>query len=64
MIDKMSSPLMLKNINTILKNNPVLLETQQNIALEDILGRELIVDSYYVPIEGQALRKNLISLSV
>lgn len=55
---------MLKNINTILKNNPVLLETQQNIALEDILGRELIVDSYYVPIEGQALRKNLISLSV
>lgn len=55
---------MLKNINTILKNNPVLLETQQNIALEDILGRELIVDSYYVPIERQALRKNLISLSV
>ena len=33
-------------------------------ALEDILGRELIVDSCYVPIEGQALRKNLVSLSV
>ena len=33
-------------------------------ALEDILGRELIVDSCYVPIEGQALRKNLMSLSV
>ena len=64
MIDKLSSPLMLKNINTILKNNPALLETWQTIALEDILGRELIVDSCYVPIEGQALRKNLMSLSV
>lgn len=64
MIDKLSSPLMLENINTILKNNPALLETWQTIALEDILGRELIVDSRYVPIEGQALRKNLMSLSV
>ena len=64
MIDKLSSPLMLENINTILKNNPALLETWQTIALEDILGRELIVDSCYVPIEGQALRKNLMSLSV
>jgi hypothetical protein len=64
MIDKLSRPLMLENINTILKNNPVLLETWQTIALEDILGRELIVDSRYVPIEGQALRKNLMSLSV
>ena len=64
MLDKLSSPLMLENINTILKNNPVLLETWQTIALEDILGRELIVDSCYVPIEGQALRKNLMSLSV
>lgn len=64
MIDKMSSPLILENINTILKNNPVLLETQQTIALEDILGKELIVDSCYVPIEEQALRKNLMSLSV
>ena len=45
-------------------DNPVLLETWQTIALEDILGRELIVDSCYVPIEGQALRKNLMSLSV
>ena len=64
MIDKLSSPLMLENINTILKNNPALLETWQTIALEDILGRELIVDSCYVPIEGQDLRKNLMSLSV
>lgn len=64
MIDKLSSPLMLENINTILKNNPALLEIWQTIALEDILGRELIVDSCYVPIEGQALRKNLMSLSV
>ena len=64
MLDKLSSPLVLENINTILKNNPVLLETWQTIALEDILGRELIVDSCYVPIEGQALRKNLMSLSV
>lgn len=61
---KLSSPLMLENINTILKNNPALLETWQIIALEDILGRELIVDSCYVPIGGQALRKNLMSLSV
>ena len=41
MLDKLSSPLVLENINTILKNNPVLLETWQTIALEDILGREL-----------------------
>lgn len=63
MIDKLSSPLMLENINTILSNNPALLETWQTVALEDILGRELIVDSCYVPIEGQALRQNLMSLS-
>lgn len=63
MIDKLSSPLMLENINTILNNNPALLETWQTIALEDILGRELIVDSRYVPIEGQALKENLMSLS-
>lgn len=63
MIDKLSSPLLLENINTILNNNPALLETWQTIALEDILGRELIVDSHYVPIEGQALKENLMSLS-
>lgn len=63
MIDKLSSPMMLENINTILNNNPALLETWQTIALEDLLGRELIVDSCYVPIEGQALKENLMSLS-
>ena len=45
------------------KEKTALLETWQTIALEDILGRELIVDSCYVPIEGQALRQNLMSLS-
>ena len=54
---------MLENINTILNNNPALLETWQTIALEDILGRELIVDSRYVPIEGQVLKEKLMSLS-
>ena len=63
MIDKLSSPMMLENINTILTNNPTLLETWQTIALEDLLGRELIVDSCYVPIEGQVLKENLMSLS-
>lgn len=63
MIDKLSSPMMLENINTILNNNPTLLETWQTIALEDLLGRELIVDSCYVPIEGQVLKENLMSLS-
>lgn len=63
MINKLSSPLVLENINTILNNNPNLLETWQTVALEVILGRELIVDSCYVPIEGQALRQNLMSLS-
>lgn len=62
MIDKLSSPLMLESINTILSNNPALLETWQTIALEDILGSELIVDSCYVPIKGQALKENLMSL--
>lgn len=63
MIDKLSSPRMLENINTILNNNPALLETWQTVALEEILGRDLIVDSSYVPIEGQALRQSLMSLS-
>ncbi|WP_418702919.1 hypothetical protein [Anaerotignum faecicola] len=63
MINKLSSPLMLENINTILNNNLALLETWQTIALEDILGRELIEDFRYVPIEGQALKENLMSLS-
>lgn len=59
MIDKLSSPLMLENINAILNNNQTLLETWQTIALEDILGRELIVNSCYVSIDGRALRKNI-----
>lgn len=63
MIDKLSSPLMLENINTILNNNPALLETWQTMALEEILGRELVVDSCYIPIEAHDLRKNIMSPS-
>ena len=63
LVDKLSSPMMLESINMILKNNPALLETWQTIALEDILGRELIVNACYVPIDGQVLKAKFVSIS-
>ena len=63
MLDKLSSPLVLENINTILKNNPVLLETWQTISLEDILGKAWQEDGYVlertVDVHITRLRKKL-----
>lgn len=59
MIEKLSDPLLIENINTILDNNPTLLEEWQSVALSGILGCELIINTRFVPIDGLALRQCL-----
>ena len=62
MLDKLSSPLVLENINTILKNNPVLLKHGRPLHWKIFWGRELIVDSAMFLLRDRLLRKNLMSL--
>lgn len=59
MIEKLSDPKLLSNINVILSNNIDLLENWQMAALKDILKRELVQDGNYIPIESENLRKQL-----
>lgn len=44
--------------------NAALIETWQTIVLEDILEREVIVESCYVLVERQTLKKKRMSLSM
>ena len=59
MIEKLTDPKLLSNINVILSNNIDLLETWQMAALKDILERELVQDGNYIPIESENLREHL-----
>lgn len=51
-------------INCIVQNNPKLLDEWQSIALSDILGRAIIHDSHYIPIDEQILRRKLLDIPV
>ena len=59
MIEKLTDPKLLGNINKILSNNIGLLETWQMAALNDILERELVQDGNYIPIESENLSENV-----
>lgn len=59
MIEKLSNPALLKNINYILDHNPALLEEWQSIALSSILGYNVIEGDRFAPIEINNLRNSL-----
>lgn len=61
-MERLSNANVIGNINSILEENPMLLEEWELIALSNILGRELIVDKEYVPIGDNEFRKALTSL--
>lgn len=62
LIEKLSSPEVLSSINALLKSKPELLEEWETMALSDILGRSLVKDGKYVPIESGGF-KNALTLS-
>jgi hypothetical protein len=57
-VAKLSNPQFVDSKNEILKNNPNLLKVKSP-ALSLILGRALILDGEYVPIENKALQETL-----
>ncbi len=59
MLDALSNTSIIESINSIIANNPALLEEWQSIALEGLLGRDIITDGQYVPLEAADLRKVL-----
>lgn len=63
LIDKLSSQPIIENVNALLESNLSLLDDWQTLALSDILGRELIVEDRFVPIDDQILRARLLELS-
>lgn len=62
LIEKLSSPEVLSSINALLKSKPELLEEWEAIALSDILGRILVKDGQFIPIESVSI-KNALTVS-
>lgn len=56
MVEKLSDPNVIENINMILEKNPALLEEWESIALSEILGSELIIYEQYIPIDDKRFR--------
>lgn len=63
MIEKLSNPALLENINHILDHNPALLEEWQSIALSSILGHNVVEEGRFVPIEINNLRNSLVAIN-
>lgn len=63
MIEKLSNPALLENINHILDHNPALLEEWQSIALSSILGHRVVEEGKFVPIEINNLRSSLVAMN-
>ena len=59
-VESLCKPEILGNINAVLSANPGLLEQWQSVALESILGRELVLEGRYIPIEAEPLRVALL----
>lgn len=62
LLEKISSPEVLSSINALLESKPKLLEEWEAIALSDILGRSLVMDGQFIPIESDGF-KNALTLS-
>ena len=63
MLSKLTNVNLLENINTILSNNPSLLEERQLTALSEILGHSDISVSSFSPITAEALIQSLMGTS-
>ena len=59
MIEKVSAPEVIAKINGILNQNPGLLEEWQSVALTGIIGRDILIEKEYVPIEAVTFRHQL-----
>jgi hypothetical protein len=59
LIEKLSSPEVLSSINALLESKPELLEEWETMALSDILGRGLVKDGQYIPIEIDSFKNAL-----
>lgn len=59
LIEKLSSPEVLKNINALLESKPELLEEWEVLALSDILGRSLMENGQFIPIESIVFKNAL-----
>ncbi len=55
LLDKVSTPQMLENVNTIISNNPKLLDEISSRTLESIIGRNVFVNKEYVPLKRSEL---------
>lgn len=60
LIERLSNPEVLRNINTLLESKPELLEEWETIALSDILGRGLVNDGQFMPIESDNFKNALL----
>ena len=56
-IQKLSTPEYVASINQILENNPLLLQ-EKSASLSEVLGRSIVLNGQYVPIETTSLEKN------
>jgi hypothetical protein len=59
-IEKLSSAEFIDSINGILENNRSLLDEKVSISLSEILGRNLVLDGQYVPIENNRFKEALV----
>lgn len=59
LIERLSSPQVLSSINAVLGSKPELLEEWETIALSDILGRSLVKEGHFIPIESASLKNAL-----
>lgn len=60
LIERLSNPEILSNINALLESKPELLEEWETIALSDILGRSLVKDGQFIPIESVSFKNALL----
>lgn len=60
LIERLSNPEVLNSINNLLKNKPELLEKWEAMALSDILGRSLVMDGQFIPIESISFKHALL----
>jgi len=59
LIERLSNPEVLSSINALLKSKPELLEEWETIMLSDILGRSLVKDGQFIPIESDSFKDAL-----
>jgi len=60
LIERLSNPEILSNINALLEIKPELLEEWEAIALSDILGRSLVKEGQFIPIESVSFKNALL----